>query len=116
LRKETSRRKISLLMSRSEKVRAFVAAWLLSAFLLALGLAVSPQLHERVHPDSGSAQHECAVTLISAGQAEQASLPVILWLPEPVQVFETIPAVHPVWVEPPFLGGCIFEHAPPALS
>lgn len=103
-------------MSRSERVRAFVGTGLLSAFFLALTLAVCPQLHERVHPDSGSAQHECAVTLISAGNAEQATVPVILCLPEPARVFETIPAVHPVWVEPPFLGSSIFEHAPPGLS
>jgi len=30
--------------------------------------------------------------------------------------FSKIPALTPQWVESPFLGACIFEHAPPARA
>lgn len=103
-------------MSRRQKLHALVAGGLLSAFLLALGLAASPQLHARVHADAGSPNHECAVTLIASGKCEQADAPPALAAPELAIVFEKIPALASVWVAAPFLGARIFEHAPPALS
>jgi len=30
--------------------------------------------------------------------------------------FSKIPVLTPQWVESPFLGACIFEHAPPARA
>ena len=103
-------------MRRCEKLRAVVASSLLSTFLFALALAASPQLHARFHADAGSPNHECAVTLIATGKYEQSDAPPVLVVPEPAVVFEKIPALAPVWVAAPFLGACIFEHAPPALS
>jgi hypothetical protein len=103
-------------MSPREKFRAVVASSLLSAFLLALGLAASPQLHARFHSDAGSPNHECAVTLIASGKYEQADAPPVFAAPQPAVHFEKIPALAPVWVAAPFLGASIFEHAPPALS
>ena len=103
-------------MSRREKIRAIVASSLLSAFLLALGLAASPQWHARFHSDAGSPNHECAVTLIASGKYEHADAPPVFAAPQPAVHFEKIPALAPVWVAAPFLGASIFEHAPPALS
>ncbi|MGH8094788.1 MAG: hypothetical protein ACREIF_15170 [Chthoniobacterales bacterium] len=103
-------------MSRCEKLRVVVASSLLSAFLFALALAASPQLHARFHADAGSPDHECAVTLIATGKYEQASAPLVVVAPQPAIVFEKIPALAPVWVAAPFLGARILEHAPPALS
>jgi hypothetical protein len=103
-------------MSRCEKFRAIVASGLLSALLLAVGLAASPQLHARFHSDAGSPNHECAVTLIAAGKYEQADAPPVFAAPQPAVHFEKIPALASVWVAAPFLGASIFEHAPPALS
>ncbi len=103
-------------MTGREKLRAIVASSLLSAFLFAVALAVAPHLHERFHPDAGSPQHECAITIIAAGKFEQADAPPVFCAPQPAVVFETIPALDPVWVAAPFLGASIFEHAPPALS
>jgi hypothetical protein len=103
-------------MSRRESLRAIVASGLLAAFLFALGLAASPELHARFHPDAGSPDHECAVTLIAAGKYEQADAPPLVCAPQPAVVFEKIPALAPVWVAAHFLGARIFEHAPPALS
>ncbi|MBA3960785.1 MAG: hypothetical protein H0X40_02650 [Chthoniobacterales bacterium] len=103
-------------MSRSEKFRALIASSLFAAFLLALSLAASPQLHARFHPDAGSPEHECAVTLIATGKYEHVDAAPTLIAPQPAVLFEKIPAFAPVWVAAPFLGAAIFEHAPPALS
>ena len=103
-------------MSRREKFHALVASGLLSAFLFALGLAASPQLHARFHPEAGAPNHECAVTLIAAGKYDQVDAPLVFAAPQPAVQFEKIPALAPVWVATPFLGARIFEHAPPALS
>ncbi len=111
-----SRPNMIIAMSRREKVRAIVASGLLATLLFALGLAASPQLHARFHPDAGSSNHECAVTLITSGKYEQADAPPLFCAPQPAVVFEKIPALAPVWVAAPFLGARIFEHAPPALS
>ncbi|HXA09861.1 MAG TPA: hypothetical protein VNW28_07745, partial [Chthoniobacterales bacterium] len=78
-------------MSRREKLQAFVASGLLSAFLFALALAASPQLHQRLHADAGSPDHECAATLIAAGKYEQADAPPVVVAPQPALVFERIP-------------------------
>ena len=96
--------------------RTLAAGWLLSALLFALVLAVSPQLHERFHPTAKQAQHECAVTLIATGKVEHATVAPLVVVPQPVSSFAKIPALNPIWVEAPFLGARIFEHAPPALS
>ena len=103
-------------MSFRAQLRAVVASSLFSAFLFALALATSPQLHARFHADAGAPDHECAVTLIATGKYEQADAPPVFVAPQPAVVFEKIPALAPVWVAAPFLGARIFEHAPPALS
>ena len=103
-------------MSRRESLRVIVASGVLATLVFALGLAASPQLHARFHPDAGSSNHECAVTLIASGKYEQADAPPLFCAPQPAVVFERIPALTPVWVAAPFLGARIFEHAPPALS
>jgi len=90
-------------------LRATVVAGFISGFLFAVVLAAAPQLHERIH-------HECAVTLIASGKYQQSDAPVLVSVSQPVVQWGKIPSVHPVWVAAPFLGACIFEHAPPALS
>ena len=91
-------------MTRRENLRRIVASSLLAALVFALGLAVSPQLHARLHPDADSPSHECAVTLIATGKYEQADAPPLVAAPQPAVVFEKIPALVPVWVAAPFLG------------
>ena len=105
-----------LAMSRRGQVRALIASSLLGAVLFALGLSVSPELHARFHPDAGSPNHECAVTLIASGKCDQATPQPLFAVFQPASHFESIPALAPVWVAAPFLGACVFEHAPPALS
>jgi hypothetical protein len=94
--------------------RAFVAVCISTAFLWALALGASPQLHQRVHPDANPAEHNCAATMIASGNYDHAAHPPLVSAPVPAPQFSKIPALTPCWVQSPFLGACIFEHAPPA--
>ena len=95
--------------------RAFVAICLSAAFLWALALSASPQLHQRVHKDANRTEHNCAATMITLGSYDHAAHPPLVRAPAAVVQFSKIPALTPCWVESPFLGASIFEHAPPAL-
>ena len=95
--------------------RAAVALAALSAFLLALVLSAAPVLHEHLHSDAGHPQHECAITIVEAGVAN-ADEPLRTDAPQPATLFAAISVLHPVWVPALFVGACVFEHAPPALS
>jgi hypothetical protein len=94
--------------------RAFIAVCVFAAFLWTLALSASPQLHQRVHPDAGRADHNCAATMIASGSYDHvADLPLVSASVPAIQ-FSKIPALTPQWVESPFLSARIFEHAPPA--
>jgi hypothetical protein len=88
---------------------------LAAAIVLMLGLSVAPNLHERLHPTAASL-HECAVTLISSGSCHHSPAAPLMIAPTTAVQFSKVPALNPIWVESPFLGACIFEHAPPAQS
>jgi hypothetical protein len=105
---------MSMLARSNNYGRAFVAAFVSAAFLCALALSASPQLHQRVHKDANRVEHNCAATMIASGIYNHAAHPPLLSGPVPVIHFSKIPALTPQWVESPFLGACIFEHAPPA--
>jgi hypothetical protein len=94
--------------------RAFIAICVSVGFLWALTLSASPQLHQRVHPDAGRVEHNCAATMIASGSYDHAAHVPLVSTPVPAIHFSKIPALTPQWVESPFLGAHIFEHAPPA--
>jgi hypothetical protein len=94
--------------------RALVAAFLSGAFLWALALSGSPELHQRVHTDANRAEHNCAATMIASGSYNHAAHPPMISALVPAVQFSKIPALTPCWVQSPFLGARIFEHAPPA--
>jgi len=96
--------------------RAFIAICVSGAFLWALALSASPQLHQRVHKDANRVEHSCAATMIASGSYDHAAHPPVVSAPVPVIHFSKIPALTPQWVESPFLGASIFEHAPPARA
>ena len=96
--------------------RAFVAAFVSAAFLCALALSASPQLHQRVHYDANRAEHTCAVTMIASGSYDHAAHAPLVSAPVEAVQFSKIPALTPCWVQSPFLGACIFEHAPPRVQ
>ncbi len=95
--------------------RAFTSALVSVAFLWTLALAGAPRLHEQIHKVLG-AQHECAVTMVSSGNYDHSAHPPLVSAPVPAVQFSRIPTLTQRWVESPFLGACIFEHAPPAHS
>jgi hypothetical protein len=94
--------------------RVFLAAFVSVAFLWALALSVSPQLHQRVHKDANRVEHSCAATMIASGSYDHAVHVPLVSAPAPAVHFSKIPALTPQWVESPFLSARIFEHAPPA--
>ena len=90
-----------------------VAALAVAAFCWAIALSVSPQLHQRVHPDAHQLDHNCVATLVAHGHYQHStSTPLVV-----VQIPPAQPAVIPkaVLAEVPslFLTARIFEHAPP---
>jgi hypothetical protein len=85
-----------------------------AAFVWALALSVSPQLHQRVHPDASRAEHSCAVTAIASGTYEHAPHPPLVNAPLPAVQFFAIAPLTPQWVESLFLKAHIFANAPPA--
>lgn len=92
-----------------------VAILVAACVVLAVGLSVSPDLHEKLHHDAGHAHHECLVTMIASGGMDHVT-------PAPVAVstITSSDAVvrhwHPVWVRPLFLDGSVLEHAPPGVA
>jgi hypothetical protein len=96
--------------------RAFIGLCVSAAFLWALALSASPQLHQRVHPDAGRAEHNCVATMIASGSYDHAFHPPLVSAPLPSIHFSKIPALTPQWVKSLFLGAHIFEHAPPACA
>jgi hypothetical protein len=95
---------------------ALIVGFISVAFLWALALSASPQLHQRFHPDASRIEHSCAVTMIASGSYKHVSHPPLVIVPAPIIQFSGIPTVIPQWVESPFLGASIFEHAPPVRS
>jgi hypothetical protein len=95
--------------------RALIAAVVFAAFSWTLLVSVAPQLHARIHPDANAGEHVCAITLITSGSYDHAAHTPLASAPAAAVRFSEIPALTPCWVQSPFLGACIFEHAPPAL-
>ena len=93
----------------------FVAAVVSAAFLWTLALAVSPQLHERIHADANRIEHNCAVTFVASTGYNHMPSPVLV-APIPAVQFSKVTPLHPQWVQSPFLSASIFEHAPPQNS
>jgi hypothetical protein len=96
--------------------RTFVATCVGAAFLWALALSVSPQLHQRVHADAPRTEHSCAVTAIASGNCDHVAQPPLVSAPDFVSQFGRVPSLNLVWVQPLFLKAHIFAHAPPALG
>jgi len=90
-----------------------VAACVFAAFVWALALSASPQLHQRVHKDANRVEHNCAVMIIASGSYDHATHPPLVTADALVPQFSKISALTPCWVQSPFLGARIFEHAPP---
>ena len=102
--------------TRGANLRLLITGGLFASLFLAVLLAVAPRSHERAHHDAATGHHECAVTLIASGKYQQSDAPVLVSPPQPAVQWGKIPSFHSDWVAAPFLGACLLEHAPPALS
>jgi hypothetical protein len=100
----------------SNNGRTFIATCVFAAFVWALALSASPQLHQRVHADAKRVEHSCAVTLIASGSSEHAAHPPLVSAPQPAIGFSEPAVLNSVWVQPLLLKAHIFAHAPPALE
>jgi hypothetical protein len=96
--------------------RLFLSGVLFAAFSWGLVASVSPQFHQHVHPDANRAEHNCAATMIASGSFDHAAHPPLVSAPAAAIQFSEIRALPPCWIQSPFLGACIFEHAPPAVG
>jgi hypothetical protein len=76
--------------------RTLAGSGLLIALFCALTLSATPQLHERIHPDAKLPQHECAVTLIAAGNYHHAAPTPIVAAPASAVQFSQVPALNPI--------------------
>jgi hypothetical protein len=91
-----------------------VAGGVLLAWIVALAMAASPQLHEDLHGDADHDHHECVVTHLLAGSIGEAVIDL------PVQI-GTAPCVGDLLVAagagicifPLNLANGVLEHAPP---
>jgi hypothetical protein len=96
---------------RQMKARAGIGISVVIAFLAALTIASSPQLHERLH--KVDSQHECAATIIASGKCEHTASPQL------VPKLENAPN-SPAFLPKRFqfvvasVPSSIQEHAPPA--
>ena len=96
-------------------VRAVIAAGSLAAFLFALVLSFTPQLHEQLHGATGVGSHECAVTLLASGSYQHTPVASISLAP-PSPPKEFIQVLASFDVVSAHLEFSLLEHAPPAYS
>jgi hypothetical protein len=56
--------------------KAIIAALLAGIVLLLDAMAACPSLHELIHRDANTSEHQCAVTLFTHGQVDSATLEI----------------------------------------
>jgi len=95
-------------------LRAIAVGGFIGVFLFALVLSAAPQLHERIHqPDGGT--HQCAVTLLTAGNCEHTPCDAIATAPQSPKAASELFHRHFQLVSTR-LEFSLLEHAPPAIS
>ena len=95
-------------------LRAMVVGGFVGAFLFALVLSAAPQLHERIHQPS-SATHQCAVTLLTAGNCEHTPCDTTAMAPQSPKPAPALFCSHFQLVSGRFEFS-LLEHAPPVIS
>ncbi len=81
--------------------KAVLASLLIGLVLLLDAMAASPALHEMIHKDARSADHDCAVTMFAHGKVDSATVEIATATPTvsiettPVFVFSSFaPAIE----------------------
>lgn len=105
--------RLRLVDSKVIALRAIVASGFIGAFLFALVLSAAPQLHERIHQPNGTT-HQCAVTLLTAGNCEHTPCDTITLAPPPQPA--SAPFHGQFQLVSARLEFSLLEHAPPAIS
>jgi hypothetical protein len=95
---------------------SLVVGFVFAAFLWALALSASPQLHQRVHGDANRGDHACVVTLIVSGNYDHTAPPPLISAPRSGTDFCEISWLSSTWVQPVILKSHVFAHAPPLLG
>jgi hypothetical protein len=93
--------------------KGLVALLLFHVFALVL-LSASPSLHERIHHDCNSTDHDCAVTAVLSGQIhvpDEGLITIATPIKEVVTSF--VSETRWQWPRSFFLDCRILEHAPP---
>ena len=110
-------RQMNLRLSHGKGVafRAAIAAGSLAAFLFALVLSATPQLHEQFHGANGAGSHECAVTPLASGNYQHTPT-VTISLAPPAPPKGLVPTLATFQLVSAHLEFSLLEHAPPANS
>lgn len=106
---------LRLTVGKRTAFRALVAAGCIGAVLFALVLSAVPQLHEQLHGATSTANHECAVTLLTSGNYQHTPTPTISVAP-PAPPASFSHALHSFQLVSAHLEFSLLEHAPPAVS
>ena len=88
----------------------------IAGLVLALMMAVSPELHELVHHDGDAMEHQCLVTLMQTGGCDNTAPEAVVVAAFLATLFGPEPIGESVWVQSVFASGCVLEHAPPFVS
>lgn len=89
---------------------------MLAGIVMAVLMAVSPDLHDLIHHDDGASKHQCLVTMMLAGGCDDTAPEALKVAAFLASLFGTVPMGESAWVESVFASGSVFEHAPPFVS
>jgi hypothetical protein len=107
--------RLRLLGGKMSVRHSLVAAAFMGAFLFALVLSATPQLHERIHRASADASHQCAVTLLASGHCQHTPCDAISIAPPAPRQGDAF-SLRSFEIVSPRLDFSLLEHAPPVLS
>lgn len=102
-------------MSRQRPALKFALGFFAAAtFLFATVASAAPLLHHALHSDAADAQHECVLTIFSAGKLTVPPITSLALPPAELQI-PCLPSGHRESVPELFSGAHLLEHAPPVF-
>ncbi|MFZ3375264.1 MAG: hypothetical protein WA183_06900 [Chthoniobacterales bacterium] len=96
--------------------QSLLVCLLIANLLIVVVLAASPQLHQLIHHDADSGEHECAVTVMVSGGSDGSAVPQVFEAGAILPIaLDFLPEMHSRDVASLFLSAHVFEHAPPLI-